>query len=67
MNYNPPFQQSQYARYEPYPMNFVQAPSYYDQDLVMYRSNPYLQGLSIYYGPVMYPIRQPTICRGIYY
>lgn len=42
--------------YNPYPMNFVQAPSYDHQVIVKYRGEPYLQGLSTIKGPVMYPV-----------
>ena len=40
----------------PYPMNFVQAPSYSNQKLVNYQGQTYLQGLSTIKGPIMYPI-----------
>jgi len=42
----------------PYPMNFVQAPSPTHQVLVQYNGQSYLQGLSINKGPVMYPTRE---------
>lgn len=40
----------------PYPMNFVQAPSYDHQVLIKYRDEPHLQGLSTVLGPVMFPL-----------
>ncbi len=41
----------------PYPMNFVQAPSPDHQLLVSYQGQNYLQGLSTVRGPFMFPIR----------
>lgn len=41
----------------PYPMNFVQAPSFSNQILIDYQGQPMLQGLSMVRGPVMFPIR----------
>lgn len=40
---------------QPYPMNFVQAPSSTNQVLVYYNGKPCLQGLSTNKGPIMYP------------
>ena len=42
----------------PYPMNFVQAPSATNQNLVYYNGKPYLQGLSTSSGPIMFPTRE---------
>jgi hypothetical protein len=39
----------------PYPMNFMQAPSFDHQKLVRYRGDSYLQGLSTIRGPFMFP------------
>lgn len=41
----------------PYPMNFVQAPSSEHQIMVTFNGQPYLQGLSTVRGPFMFPIR----------
>lgn len=43
----------------PYPMNFVQAPSFGHQVLVNYQGQPMLQGLSIFRGPFMFPVQNP--------
>uniref|UniRef100_A0A6C0LTH5 Uncharacterized protein n=1 Tax=viral metagenome TaxID=1070528 RepID=A0A6C0LTH5_9ZZZZ len=43
----------------PYPMNFVQAPSFANQVLVNYKGFPMLQGLSTVIGPVMFPVKNP--------
>jgi hypothetical protein len=40
----------------PYPMNFVQAPSYDHQKLIQYQGDTFLQGLSTIKGPMMYPV-----------
>jgi|ERR1044071_5991890 hypothetical protein len=45
----------------PYPMNFMQAPSYGHQVLVNYRGQPTLQGLSTIRGPFMFPVRTEFI------
>lgn len=42
----------------PYPMNFVQAPSPSNQVIVYYNGKPYTQGLSTVKGPVMYPFTE---------
>lgn len=48
----------------PYPMNFVQAPSFDHQILISYGEPPCrrygLQGLSTNLGPVMFPTRNNT-------
>lgn len=44
----------------PYPMNFVQAPSPTNQTLVYYNGKPHLQGLSTSSGPIMFPSREPN-------
>lgn len=44
----------------PYPMNFVQAPSPTNQVMVYYNGRPQLQGLSTVKGPVMFPQREIT-------
>jgi hypothetical protein len=41
----------------PYPMNFMQAPSYGHQVLVNYQGQSMLQGLSTIRGPFMFPVR----------
>ena len=41
----------------PYPMNFVQAPSPQHQTMVSFNGQTYLQGLSTVRGPFMFPIR----------
>ena len=64
MNYGPNYpipypshvQKWRAGLYNPYPMNFVQAPSYDHQVIIQYRGEPYLQGLSTVKGPIMYPI-----------
>lgn len=43
----------------PYPMNFMQAPSFDHQVLVDYRGQAMLQGLSTVRGPFMFPVRNP--------
>ena len=43
---------------QPYPMNFVQAPSPSNQTLVYLNGRPYLQGLSQSSGPIMFPVRE---------
>ncbi len=45
----------------PYPMTFMQAPSYGHQILVNYRDQPALQGLSVNRGPFMFPVRTEFI------
>jgi hypothetical protein len=42
----------------PWPMNFVQAPSFSNQVLVSYKGQPNLQGLSTVKGPIMFPVKQ---------
>ena len=42
----------------PYPMNFMQAPSPNHQVMVNYNGRPYSQGLSTNTGPIMYPQQQ---------
>jgi len=51
----------------PYPMNFVQAPSAYNQVLVQYQGQPMLQGLSTVRGPFMYPVNAPCYRRRNYW
>ena len=41
----------------PYPMNFVQAPSFDHQILVNYNGQPMLQSLSVNGGPQLCPVR----------
>ena len=53
--YSPAFQV--YQSSSPYPMNFMQAPSYSNQILIDYAGQPALQGLSTVRGPFMYPVR----------
>jgi len=45
----------------PYPMNFVQAPAPGYQNLINYRGQPMLQGLSVNWGPVSFPVRGEPI------
>lgn len=45
----------------PYPMNFMQAPSFGHQVLVSYGGRPMLQGLSCVRGPFMFPVRSPVV------
>ena len=42
------------STYQPYPMNFNQAPSNQHQILVKYQGQPFLQGLSPNTGPYLY-------------
>lgn len=44
----------------PYPMNFVQAPSLSYHNMISYNGKPYLQGLSINKGPIIYPSIEKT-------
>jgi hypothetical protein len=60
--FNPPGQSVRRWRgtfTNPYPMNFMQAPSIEHQNIVMYRDQPMLQGLSVYRGPFMFPMGDP--------
>jgi hypothetical protein len=50
-----------YKNNAPYPMNFMQAPSFENQILVNYGGQPALQGLSTVRGPFMFPVRQEII------
>lgn len=43
--------------YNPYPMNFMQAPSYNHQRLVQFQGQPMLQGLSTVRGPFSFPVQ----------
>lgn len=53
--YSPEFQLFDSA--SPYPMNFMQAPSYDKQILIDYGGQTALQGLSTVRGPFMFPVR----------
>jgi len=46
-----------YKSSAPYPMNFMQAPSFENQILIDYGGQPMLQGLSTIRGPFMFPVR----------
>lgn len=59
--YPPTAQIYQPTARNPYPMNFMQAPSYGHQVLVNYRNQPMLQGLSTIRGPFMFPARTEFI------
>lgn len=45
----------------PYPMNFMQAPSFGNQVLVNFQGRPALQGLSTIRGPFMFPVQSPIV------
>lgn len=60
VRYSDRFQSYQDVPQYPYPMNFVQAPSPGNQVLVNYRGQPMLQGLSVNWGPVSFPVREPV-------
>lgn len=47
---------------QPYPMNFTQAQSPKNQVVVYYQGKPYTQALSTNTGPIMYPVRESTLC-----
>lgn len=56
-----------YRSNAPYPMNFMQAPSFDHQILIEYGDQTALQGLSTVRGPFMFPVRQEIIYpRGNY-
>jgi hypothetical protein len=50
-----------YRSSAPYPMNFMQAPSYDHQILVNYGGQSELQGLSTVRGPFMFPVRTEIV------
>jgi len=55
VRYQEPFQRWMPTTANPYPMNFVQAPSLSNQVLVRYQNQPFTQGLSTILGPQMFP------------
>ena len=52
------------STYQPYPMNFSQAPSAQHQVSVSYQDQPFLQGLSPNTGPYMYPDCRKIVISG---
>lgn len=61
--YDPLYQRWFPTTTNPYPMNFVQAPSATHQLLINYKNDTFLQGLHPVKGPFMYPYRPPqTAC-----